>query len=90
MDNMQTRGLKATDEELEAVMSYLVSHHGRVNVNRAAPDEMADVLALATADAQKIVDYRKAHGPFEDMDALAKVPGIDVEKIKAQREAIGF
>lgn len=90
MDNMQTRGLKATDEELVAVMSFLVSHHGRVNVNRALPDEMADVLAVAVADAQKIVDYRKAHGPFEDLDALAKVPGIDVDKLKAQREAIGF
>ena len=89
-ENMVSRGAQGTEDDLAVVVKYLVTHYGRVNVNRAMPDEIVEVLAVAAADAQKIVDYRKTHGRFEDMDALAAVPGIDAEKIKKQREAIVF
>lgn len=90
IDNMTSRGAKGTDEEFASVMEFLVSHYGRVNVNRGLPDEMVEVLMIDPADAQKIADYRKAHGPFADMDALATVPGIDVGKLKEKRDAIVF
>src|SRR5690242_15020000 len=90
MENMITRGAKGSDEDLNIVFGYLMSHYGRVNVNRDAPDALSEVLGLTAADAQKIVDYRKAHGPFADLDAVTSVPGIDSGKIKNLGDAVSF
>ncbi|MEO8481187.1 MAG: helix-hairpin-helix domain-containing protein [Acidobacteriota bacterium] len=90
IENMITRGAKGSDEELNTVFTYLMSHFGRVNVNRGEPEALSDVLGLTQADAQKIVEYRKAHGPFVDLDAVVAVPGIDVAKIKNQADALSF
>ena len=62
----------------------------RVNVNRAPAEDFVAVLGLSQADAGRIVAYRKTHGPFETFESLLKVPEIDVEKIKTQRNAIGL
>jgi competence protein ComEA len=90
VENMVSRGARGTDDDLDAVMKYLVARYGRVNVNRAGAPEIGEVLAIGTADAQKIVDYRRDHGKFEDMDALLRVPGIDADKLRGQREAVSF
>jgi competence protein ComEA len=90
MENMITRGAKGSDDDLNVVFEYLMSHYGRVNVNRDAPDALSEVLGLTAADAQKIVEYRKAHGPFADLGAVTAVPGIDGEKIKSLAEAVSF
>ena len=34
--------------------------------------------------------FRTANGPFTDFDALAKVPGLDIEALKQSRDAISF
>jgi competence ComEA-like helix-hairpin-helix protein len=90
MGDMIGLGAKGSDEDMQAIFTYLVTHRGRVNVNKAEAEEIIQVLAIAAPDGQKIVDYRKAHGPFSDFDALAAVPGIDVEKLKPWREAVAF
>ena len=90
MENMITRGAKGSDDDLNIVFTYLMSHYGRVNVNRGEPDDLSEVLGLSQAEAQKIVDYRKAHGPFTDLDAVAAVPGIDGAKLKDLADAMSF
>ena len=90
MGTMIDLGAKGTDDDYKAVYTFLVSHYGRVNVNRGDVDEIVEVLVISQPDAQKIVDYRKAHGPFADFDALAAVPGLDVPKLKTLAEAIAY
>jgi hypothetical protein len=90
IENMITKGAKGSDDDFNSVFVFLMAHYGRVNVNRGDADALSQVLALSPADAQKIVDYRKAHGPYADLDALAAVPGIDGAKIKALADAVGF
>jgi competence ComEA-like helix-hairpin-helix protein len=88
---MQTaRGAVITDEEFETVLSYLVKEHGRVNVNRGTTDDIVEVLGIPSAAADSIVKYRRDNGPFADFDALAKVPGLDLEKLEKKRDAITF
>jgi len=88
---MQTaRGAVISDEEFETVMNYLVKEHGRVNVNRATPDDIVEVLGVPAGAAETIVKFRKEHGNFEDYDALSKVPGLDLEKLEKKRDAISF
>jgi competence ComEA-like helix-hairpin-helix protein len=66
-----------------------VKHYGRVNVNRATADELVEVLG-SPPNGRCVVKYRKEHGNFEDYDAFAKVPGLDLEKLEKLRDAISF
>jgi competence ComEA-like helix-hairpin-helix protein len=91
MTTMQTaRGAVIPDDDWDPVLNYLVKEHGRVNVNRAAVDDLVEVLALPAATADAVVKYRKEHGNFEDFDSFAKVPGLDLEKLEKKRDAISF
>lgn len=90
IDKMVERGAQGSDEDFTAVLDYLVSHYGRINVNRGTPKDLATVLHVPDKDAEAIVGYRTANGPFTDFDTLAKVPGIDVETLKQNRDAISF
>ena len=90
LEKMISKGLKATDEDLNAVLDYLVGQYGRVNVNRATADDIAEVLGLSPKEAEVIVKYRKDNGKFEDFDALSKVPGVDLKQLEKSREAVSF
>lgn len=47
-----------------------------VNINTAAPVELAQLPGLGPALAQRIVDYRGEHGPFTTIGGLLDVPGV--------------
>jgi competence protein ComEA len=87
---MVDRGATGTDADFDAVIEYLVSEYGRVNVNADAPSELAQVLHLKPEDADAIVAYRQANGKFADFNALTAVPGIPVDALKQRRDAIVF
>jgi hypothetical protein len=87
---MIAEGARVSDDEFTVVLDYLLKHHGRVNVNRAEASELVAVLGLTESDAGRIVSHRKSHGAFPDFEALVKVPQVDVERLKAQRNAIAF
>jgi len=87
---MKIKGAQATDTQFETIKKYLPRYYGLVAVNAAAPDELSAVMGFSSKDAQAIVGYRTANGPFADIDALRKVPGIDLTKIDEQPEALRF
>lgn len=87
---MIAEGARVSDDEFTVVLDYLLKHHGRVNVNRAEASELVAVLGMTESDAGRIVAHRKSHGAFPDFEALVKVPQLDVERLKAQRNAIVF
>jgi competence ComEA-like helix-hairpin-helix protein len=90
VDLMVSKGLKAGDEDLTTALNYLVRQYGRVNVNRARAEEIAEVLGLSAKEAEAIVKQRKDSGRFEDFDELAKTPGLDPQKLEKSREAVAF
>jgi competence protein ComEA len=90
VDNMIANGATGTDADFTTALAYVVAQYGRVNVNKAPADEIAEVLELPIKDAEAIVKYREDKGKFEDVEALAKVPGLDVEKVKKKKDAISF
>jgi competence protein ComEA len=47
-----------------------------VNVNRATAAELESLPRIGPALAQRIVDWREAHGPFGSLADLMKVSGI--------------
>jgi competence ComEA-like helix-hairpin-helix protein len=87
---MKNKGAQGTDAQFDTIRKYLPRYYGLVAVNAAAPDELSAVMGFSSKDAQAIVAYRTANGPFADIDALRKVPGIDATKIDEQPEALRF
>jgi competence protein ComEA len=90
IDKMVERGAQGTDEDFNAVMDYLVGHYGRINVNRGSAKDLATVLKVTDQEAAAIVAYRTSNGPIPDFDTLAKVPGINVDTLTQNRDAISY
>jgi competence ComEA-like helix-hairpin-helix protein len=90
LEQMVARGATGTDDEFDVVFNYLVAQYGRVAVNTAPADEIAEVLHLEEGVAQTIVQQRAKNGPFADFEALTAVPGVPVEDLKKRRDAIVF
>ncbi len=89
LEQMVARGATGTDAEFDVIFDYLVSQYGRVAINTAPADEIAQVLHLEQDVADTIVQQRKA-GPFADFEALTKVPGVPVAELEKRRDAIVF
>jgi competence ComEA-like helix-hairpin-helix protein len=90
IEKMIDRGAEGTSDDFTTAEEYLLRVSGRVNVNRAASKDMVIVLGITQKDADAIAEYRKANGEYKDFDALSKVPGIDLDKLKQGRDAISF
>jgi competence protein ComEA len=88
VDDMTGKGLKATDEELDAVVAYLTKYFGKLNVNTSTAEELANVLDITPKEAAAIVKFREDNGDFKTIDALTKVPGVDSAKLEAKRDRI--
>ena len=53
-----------------------VKVEGKVNINEASKTELMKLAGVGAGSAQKIVEYREAHGPFKKAQDLEKVDGI--------------
>jgi competence ComEA-like helix-hairpin-helix protein len=83
-------GAAGGESDFETILAYLCLVQGQVYINHAPAPEIAMTLGLASKDADAIVAYRTKVGPFANIDALKKVPDIDVKKVDAHRDAILF
>ncbi len=57
----------------------------RINVNTASRSELMQLPRVGPATADKIIAYRKVHGPFRSLNDLQKIKGIGpktVEQLK--------
>jgi len=91
METMRGDGAKGTDEEFKIIVGYLATHYGvQIKINKATVKQIDDALVLAEGQADAIVKYRDANGPFADLAALLKVPGLDAKAIEIQKDKIVF
>ena len=90
IEQMVTRGATGSEEEFDVVYDYLVAQFGRVAINTAPAEEIAQVLHLEQGVADAIVQHRTEKGTFADFDALAAVPGVPVAALEKLRDAIVF
>jgi competence protein ComEA len=61
---------------------------GRMNVNVASEPELESLPGIGPVLAQRIIDYRTAHGPFRTVDDLAMVDGISANLVDDLRTLI--
>jgi competence protein ComEA len=48
----------------------------KININEASKSELMKLAGVGPGGAQKIIEYREAHGPFKRAEDLEKVDGI--------------
>ena len=59
-----------------------------LDINTAAVDELDTLPGIGEVLAQRIVDYREAHGPFRSVEELIAVEGIGEGKLEKLRELV--
>ena len=91
VDDMVSRGAEGSDDDVNAVISYLSRNFGKpVNINTATAKEIQDGLSFTAAQSASIVQYRTDNGAFKTYDDLAKVPGLDAGLLDEQKKNIVF
>ena len=61
---------------------------GKVNINTASVEEIAKLEKIGYSYAERIVRYRKEHGPFEKPEDLMKVKGIGPRTFEINKDKI--
>jgi competence protein ComEA len=61
---------------------------GKVVINQANAKELELLPGVGPVLAQRIFDYREAHGPFEVVEDLLDIPGIGEAKLASLRDAV--
>jgi competence protein ComEA len=91
ISQMVEKGLEATDDQLNTILTYLVKNFGPpINLNKATASELETQLEITTKEAAAIVKYRGEKGPFKELDDLKKVPDLDFKKIEAKKDRLAF
>ena len=57
-----------------------------VDVNTADVDELDTLYGIGPALAQRIIDYREEHGPFNSLEELLEVKGIGEATLEKFRD----
>ena len=61
-----------------------------LDLNRATAEDLDALPGLGPALAQRIVDYRKAHGPFKQIEDLREVSGIGPHNLQRLKPYLGL
>ncbi len=60
----------------------------KVNLNRAGADELQTLPGVGPVLAQRMVDWRKAHGRYRTIDDLQEVKGIGKKRLEQLRSLV--
>lgn len=90
VERMIAKGIdiKAADEEV--AVAYLARYYGEeVKVNTASATDLQEQLELTASEADAIMKARAA-APFKSLADLAKVPGVDIEKLEPMKGRLAY
>jgi competence protein ComEA len=59
-----------------------------LSLNSATAEQLDTLDGVGPATAQKILEYRTAHGGFSSVDDLAQIPGIGPKKLESLRAQV--
>ena len=58
-----------------------------IDINRATLDDLITLPGIGPALAQRIIDYRREHGPFRSVEELERVSGIGPQTVQGLIDA---
>ncbi len=74
--------------QVEQAASTEASGKALLDINTADAAALESLPDIGPAMAQRIMEYRKAHGPFRDIEQLQDVSGIGAATISALRDLV--
>ena len=88
-------GAQGSDEEFDAVLTYLSKYFGRevpgpINMNTADAVDLEAGLLLLRSQANAVIQYRETNGNFKSIDDLRKIPGLDFQKVESKKARLVF
>lgn len=78
----------ATDVRRGETVTATVPVGEKVNINTAGVKELMTLAGVGRRVAEKIVQYREAHGPFKKAEEIRRVEGIGGGLWEKNRERI--
>lgn len=69
-------------------VSDSVKAASKVNLNRASVDELQTLPGVGPVLAQRMVEWRKAHGRYRSVDDLQEVKGIGKKRMEQLRPLV--
>jgi competence protein ComEA len=71
-----------------AIGPALAQEQVKVNINKASVEELTILKRIGPSYAQRIVDYRNEHGPFQKPEDIMNVKGIGFKTFEANKDII--
>lgn len=59
-----------------------------IQLNKASAEQLQALPGVGPALAERIVAYRNAHGPFQDVEQLVEVKGIGQAKLAKLKQSL--
>jgi competence protein ComEA len=93
INKMVGLGAKASDQDLEAVLTYLSTNfkgeaRKPLNLNTATSIDLESIGGFLRKESAAWISYRKAQGPCKTIDDLKKVAGVDFKKVEERRDRL--
>lgn len=74
-------------EGAEEVESEALSEE-KININNATQEELAQLKGVGEKLANRIIEYRDQHGPFEKIEDILKVKGLGEKFLEENHDRI--
>ena len=74
---------------IEGPSGIVASSQERIDLNTASTEQLETLPGIGPVLAERIVDYRDFHGPFEHAEQLMDVPGIGVKRFAQVASQVG-
>lgn len=84
---------EVTADERKQIVDYLTATFkpaGRIYINLAGAADLAKLLDVSPAEAERIVGHRQEKGLFAGVDAVKSVPGITTARIDVKAKELEF
>jgi competence protein ComEA len=80
--------LRAVPGQASASGSGAATPTGPVSLASATLEQLDELPGIGPVTAQKIVDWRQAHGSFSSVDDLDQIPGIGPARVEQLRDLV--
>ena len=73
---------------LAAIGPVAAEEQKQININTATVEQLTQLKRIGPAYAQKIVDFREKHGPFQKPEDVLMVQGIGQKTLEVNKDVI--
>jgi len=91
-DMKQTKKTLAFFLALGLVLAFVgllpAEETGKVNINNASLEELAQLKRVGPKYAERIIEYRDNHGAFKQVQDLTNVPGIGPKTLEVNKDIL--